>query len=203
MHSHRLNPRFTIALGIATTIAVFAAVSTLSGSSWRSLAYPQAFSVGSSSNQSLSPTGSSNTSLTIPHETSKGASSSDANIIQSPFRNTFAYVRFNHDLPEREKVVLEGYNPFFHTVHVSMPSEGHNTTELNRTRDFSDDAFVPYAPVADLLKTILDDPELSHVDGLLFFHFDAWVEPMSFFDMGELPQLHHFHKLNANLFRFR
>jgi FAD/FMN-containing dehydrogenase len=202
MHYHWLNPRFTVALSIVTTIAVFTAVSMLSRSTWRSLAYSQPVSVGSN-NQSLSPTGSSNTSFNIPYNPPKGASNADANIIQSPFRNTFAYVRFNHDLPEREKVVLEGYESFFDTVHVSMPSDGHNTTELNRTRDFSDDAFVPYARVADLLETILDDPELSHVDGMLFFHFDAWIDPMSFFDMGESTQLGIFHKLYANLFRFR
>lgn len=101
----------------------------------------------------------------------------------SPFKNTLAFIRLNFDLPKRVETLTEGYAPFFAELHFSMPSEGHNVTETNATRDYWWDPQLVYPPVQETLQIVLDDPEYAHIEGMLFYHFDAWIEPLGFGDM--------------------
>jgi hypothetical protein len=123
-----------------------------------------------------------------------------SNIVTSPFKNTVAFIRINHDLPQREKLVRDAYEPFFHTVHVSMPSDErkhgkHKVTETSPERDYWDDSYLPYPPVKDLLNLLLEKEQAEEhstknstsskgpIEGLLYFHFDAWIDPLGFQDM--------------------
>jgi len=62
--------------------------------------------------------------LAIPEQTMPGLLSGTtaraAEVITSPFQNTFAMVRWNTRLPERIPLIKK-YEPFFRAVHVSMP----------------------------------------------------------------------------------
>jgi len=62
----------------------------------------------------------------------------------------------------------------------SQPSEW-----VNLTDDAYHDSHYPYKPLADTMSLILEseDPHQQEVEGILFFHFDAWVFPMRFADM--------------------
>jgi len=119
-------------------------------------------------------------------------------VVTSPFKNTIAFIRVNHDLPQREQLVRDAYSPFFHTVHVSMPSDekkhgNHAITETTPERDYWNDGFLPYPPVRELLNLLLEQEqadaqsnitsEKGSIEGILYFHFDAWVEPLSFQNM--------------------
>lgn len=95
-----------------------------------------------------------------------------------------AYVRWNSKHPERISDIREGYEPFFHTVHYSMPFIETDTTDfLNMTHDSWDDAFYGYTAVKNTMQEILD-ADNSTIDGMLFFHFDAWIDPMGFAEMN-------------------
>ncbi|KAF2395650.1 hypothetical protein EJ06DRAFT_484915 [Trichodelitschia bisporula] len=104
-------------------------------------------------------------------------------VFESPFKNTMAFIRLNADLPKRVETLYEGYSPYFHSIHISMPESGHLGNETTIERDYCDDSFIIYDPVRATMKLILEDPAYDDVEGLLFFHFDAWVEPLSFHDM--------------------
>ncbi|KAK3078881.1 hypothetical protein LTS18_006379 [Coniosporium uncinatum] len=107
-------------------------------------------------------------------------------ILESPFRNTYAFIRINFDNPERPPVLRQGYEPFFHTTHISMPNAHSQPSEwVNLTDDAYHDSHYPYKPLADTMSLILEseDPHQQEVEGILFFHFDAWVFPMRFADM--------------------
>ncbi|KAG9254398.1 uncharacterized protein F5Z01DRAFT_607632, partial [Emericellopsis atlantica] len=98
-------------------------------------------------------------------------------LLDSPFRNTMAFVRWNHAIPERIPAIMK-YEPFFHTMHLSMRDsiEGEPESFLNMTHDQHVNTGHPQEPVAKTMKLILEyEPE---IDGMLFFHFDAWVTPM-------------------------
>lgn len=103
-------------------------------------------------------------------------------VLNSPLRNTMAYVRWNHAIPERVPSVMK-YEPFFHSVHISMKDSlsGEPESFLNMTNDQFDNTGHPHEPVAETMKLILrDEPD---IEGMLFFHFDAWVSPMDFVGM--------------------
>ena len=99
----------------------------------------------------------------------------------SPLRNVMAFVRWNHAVPQRVPAIMK-YEPFFHTVHISMrdqmPSVGDSF--LNITHDTHRITGNPQKAVSRTMQLILDnEPE---IEGILFFHFDAWITPMEFGD---------------------
>jgi len=101
---------------------------------------------------------------------------------ESPFKNTMAYVRWNHAIPERVPTVMK-YAPFFHTMHISMKDsiEGQPMEYLNLTHDQFNNTGHPHKPVAATMRLIIE--EEIDIDGIFFFHFDAWVNPMGFMGM--------------------
>lgn len=124
--------------------------------------------------------------LAIPEQTMPGLLSGTtaraAEVITSPFQNTFAMVRWNTRLPERIPLIKK-YEPFFRAVHVSMP-------ELDKERpakfhdwetDQAPNTFTIYSAVARSMKMILSTQPL--IDGLLYFHFDAWIDPLAWGDL--------------------
>lgn len=142
----------------------------------------------------------SHNQITVPapgtvEEITPGEPQEAEEVVISPFKNTVAFVRINHDLPEREQLIRKAYAPFFHTVHVSMPSNDakHDVSETTPERDYWNNAELPYPPVKDLLDLLLEREQAqAHsnitspkepIDGLLYFHFDAWIEPLQFHDM--------------------
>lgn len=99
-------------------------------------------------------------------------------VIASPFNNSLAMIRWNSPHPERIPL-LKKYEPFFHTVHISMPEmmsdrppEFHNLIS-----DQFPGTYAIYTQVAKVMKLILS--EQSQLDGLMYFHFDAWIDPMA------------------------
>ena len=105
-----------------------------------------------------------------------------ATIFESPFKNVVASIRINHDLPERIVTLREGYEPFFHTVHISMPHGEEDPKQTNFTRDFWNNGETPYPPVVETVQFLLDQADES-VEGLIWYHFDSWIEPLAFHDM--------------------
>lgn len=105
-------------------------------------------------------------------------------LIESPFKNTIAFVRWNSDgHPERMEQV-KAYEPFFHTLHFSMPNytpdEGPNF--VNLTHDSWEVTDLIHKGVAEFMKVVLEDDD-NGIEGMLYFHFDLWVDPMGFQDM--------------------
>ena len=109
-------------------------------------------------------------------------------VVESPFKNSMAFIRWNHYQPERIPT-LKKFGPFFKAVHISMPNyrkkEGklgkHYYTNLNGSN--AQDIFHPYVDVSRTMQMLLDAPEGSteaSIDGLFFFHFDAWIYPLRF-----------------------
>lgn len=110
------------------------------------------------------------------------------NVLESPFKNTLAYVRWNTKHEERIPTIKHGYTPFFHTVHYSMPElgvgeRGSTRNSVNLTHDSFEDAFWGYRAVRDTMSIILKQTTEEEIDGLLFFHFDVWLDPLGFADM--------------------
>lgn len=103
-------------------------------------------------------------------------------IFESPFKNTIASIRINHDLPERITTLREGYEPFFHTVHISMPHRDEDPKQTNFTRDFWDNSETPYPPIVETVQYLIEQAD-DEVEGLLWYHFDSWIEPLSFGNM--------------------
>ncbi|KAF2101117.1 hypothetical protein NA57DRAFT_74705 [Rhizodiscina lignyota] len=126
----------------------------------------------------------------------------------SPFKNTVAYIRLNSDAhPERIPLLMQ-YEPFFHTIHISHPNNVVDSGEqyfLNITHDNYWSFWTGYQGVANLMASILNsssegpieathdghsgpegfvgDRHVQNITGVWFMHFDAWVDPMKFFDM--------------------
>ncbi|KAM4062782.1 nucleotide-sugar transporter [Hirsutella rhossiliensis] len=95
----------------------------------------------------------------------------------SPFRNTLAVIRWNSAHPERIPLLMK-YKPFFRSMHLSIPDIMPNDSPVarNKTYDGSNEPFTIYREVANVMKMALaGQPE---VDGLMYFHFDAWIDPM-------------------------
>jgi hypothetical protein len=104
-------------------------------------------------------------------------------VIESPMQNVAAFIRINHNLPKRIETLTEGYAPFFHSLHFSMPEELHRVNETNLDRDYIADSFVPYPAMVDYLKLVLESPEHDDLEGVLFYHFDSWISPLGFANM--------------------
>ncbi|KUJ23572.1 uncharacterized protein LY89DRAFT_186085 [Mollisia scopiformis] len=116
-------------------------------------------------------------------------------ILKSPFEKTVAIIRSNKQRSER-MFMLKKYEPFFHTVHYSMPGlvPGYPSGWQDLNNDNAIDDYTIYREVAVAMQFILDVPEgspESDINSLLFFHFDAWIDPMDFasdnFDQMWLP----------------
>ena len=114
------------------------------------------------------------------------STTSDVPTVESPFKNSMAYIRWNHYQPERIPT-LKKFEPFFKAIHISMPESKkkgkkfHYHTSLNRSN--SHDLLHPYVDVARTMQLLLDAPAgttESSIDGLFFFHFDAWIYPLRF-----------------------
>ncbi|KAF2435425.1 hypothetical protein EJ08DRAFT_337087 [Tothia fuscella] len=105
--------------------------------------------------------------------------------IDSPFKNSLAFVRWNSHIAERIPIIKSSYSPFFYTMHISMPSLSNALAEVtqNITWDTWEDAFTIYHSVRDTMSQLLEDPNTQDIDGIMYFHFDAWVEPLQFADM--------------------
>ncbi|GJC77648.1 CMP-sialic acid transporter 2 [Colletotrichum liriopes] len=103
--------------------------------------------------------------------------------VESPFKNTMAMIRWNSARPERIPM-LQKYEPFFHTVHISMPNlfKGEDPEFHNLTYDQFPGTFTVYKQVSRTMKLILDtQPE---IDGLMYYHFDAWIDPLGWTGMN-------------------
>jgi hypothetical protein len=105
--------------------------------------------------------------------------------LESPLKNTLAFIRSNHDIPDRVTTLVEGYRPYFKTIHISMPAHEQNETYVDLTRDYYGDGMTPYLPVQRLLSWLDERGKLNEYDGLLYWHFDAWIEPLAFHDMDK------------------
>ncbi|KAI9765212.1 MAG: hypothetical protein M1840_007704 [Geoglossum simile] len=97
-------------------------------------------------------------------------------VLNSPLENTLAFVRWNR----RGEFIpmIETYRPFFHDLHYSIPVL---TNDANLTSDGLEDGSYVYKQVADTMQLILD--EQPEVNGLLYYHFDSWIDPMLFGNM--------------------
>ncbi|GKT43301.1 CMP-sialic acid transporter 2 [Colletotrichum spaethianum] len=103
--------------------------------------------------------------------------------VESPFKNTLAMIRWNSARPERIPL-LQKYEPFFHTVHISMPNmfKAEDPEFHNLTHDQFPGTFTVYKQVSRTMKLILDtQPE---IDGLMYYHFDAWIDPLGWTGMN-------------------
>jgi hypothetical protein len=112
----------------------------------------------------------------------------------SPFANTLAFIRWNSEHPERMPL-LHHYDPFFAGIHYSMPhylKPPFSPDYHNLTHDSYENSLTIYLAVARNMQQILDDPT-STMTGLLYFHFDTWVDPLDFsgenFDNIWLPDI--------------
>ncbi|CAF1386675.1 unnamed protein product [Adineta steineri] len=98
--------------------------------------------------------------------------------IKSPFYRTLGFIRWNAARLERIPV-MEKYRPFFAELHYSIP--GH-APKVTYTADGSGDSFYIYKEVSDTMEIILKDHPM--IEGLLYFHFDAWINPFRFDNMN-------------------
>ena len=102
--------------------------------------------------------------------------------LESPFKNSMAFIRIGSPRPERIPAVM-CYEPFFQEMHISMPKLTANKHQLNLTHDSFEYTFSAYKALADTMKLILDtsaNDSASKIDGIFFFHFDVWLDPMAF-----------------------
>ncbi|KAJ3097701.1 hypothetical protein HDU96_000290 [Phlyctochytrium bullatum] len=99
------------------------------------------------------------------------------NGIVSPLATTLAFVRWNAPHPERIPLI-DLYRPFFGEMHISM---NNNTEEMTVQLDGSPKTGEIYDTVADVMELLLKDrPDIT---GLMYFHFDTWVQPLRFGDL--------------------
>jgi hypothetical protein len=82
--------------------------------------------------------------------------------IVSPFEKTMAYVRFNDNAQSNHIQYAMAYEPFFHTVHMSIPSHPADLGSkfyTNLTQDSWEGSNVLYQGVAETMRMIIDvDP---------------------------------------------
>lgn len=108
------------------------------------------------------------------------------NVFESPFKNTMAFVRWNSKHEERIPLIRDGYEPYFHSLHYSMPHMDLDALSSsyggNISHDASDEAWWIYRAVKATMQTILEDDD-NGIEGMLFFHFDVWLDPLAFADM--------------------
>ncbi|RCI17269.1 hypothetical protein L249_3151, partial [Ophiocordyceps polyrhachis-furcata BCC 54312] len=120
------------------------------------------------------PTTSKQSSQHAVHE------SKDDEVV-SPFHDVLAMVRWNSAHPERVPQIIK-YEPFFDTVHISMPGMMPDQPETfyNWTHDQFRGTFTIYLQVAKTMQMAL--AEKPHIKGLMYFHFDAWLDPLAWGD---------------------
>jgi hypothetical protein len=100
----------------------------------------------------------------------------------SPFAQTVGFVRWNAPYLERIPLI-EKYEPFFKSIHYSIPTyPNEDATFLNLTHSSWDNHENVYVSVAQFMSLILSSSEESHssISGILYFHFDAWIDPIEF-----------------------
>ena len=121
-------------------------------------------------------------------------------VVESPMKNTLAFVRWNSKIESRVPAIQK-YEPYFKAIHISMPQYLQQDEEdcyspfdtscalelfNNITADNYGDGMMIYANIAHTMQQILDAPEgsdESEIEGLLYYHFDLWVHPLAFHDM--------------------
>ncbi|CAF1043753.1 unnamed protein product [Adineta ricciae] len=106
-------------------------------------------------------------------------SRSDVKYIRSPFDRTLAFIRWNSAHIQRIPLI-EKYRPFFNELHYSIPSF---TNQVNLTADGLIKYDFPYKMVSETMEIILNGT-YSSIQGILFFHFDAWINPFKFVGMN-------------------
>ncbi|TQV90396.1 cmp-sialic acid transporter [Cordyceps javanica] len=109
--------------------------------------------------------------------------------LQSPFKNSMAFIRWNQRIESRVPHLMK-YEPFFDTIHISLPDGTAPDSGLNRISLKNDAAtitFTIYRQVAYTMQAILDSD--SKIDGMLYFHFDAWIDPLAWTGM-DLESIH-------------
>jgi len=94
--------------------------------------------------------------------------------------------------------LLKRYEPFFHTLHFSMPKYVPDEEEsfVNLTHDNHWNTWTPYQAVASTMEAILNastgvgdgleeynGKKAKDITGIWFMHFDAFVDPLKFWDM--------------------
>jgi hypothetical protein len=104
----------------------------------------------------------------------------DGDVLESPMKDTLAMIRWNSPFPERVPLLMK-YAPFFHTIHLSLPGSmpGQPWDAYNLTYDQypENGTFTIYMQVAAMMQLVLDtEPDIK---GLMYFHFDAWVNPLA------------------------
>ena len=99
-------------------------------------------------------------------------------VLTTPFKSTMAMIRWNGRRVERVPLLMK-YAPFFHTVHISMPDmiPEKPPTFHNLTHDQYPDGERVYIQLARTMQLLLD--EHPDIDGLMYFHFDAWIDPLA------------------------
>jgi hypothetical protein len=113
--------------------------------------------------------------------------------VDSPFNSTLAFIRWNSAHTERVPYLMK-YEPFFHSVHISMPNDSrHNEADdwgTNRTSLTHDSATLIgtiYRQVAYTMRVALEQhPDIT---GLLYYHFDAWIDPLAW-SSADLSKIH-------------
>ncbi|KAL9129687.1 MAG: hypothetical protein Q9217_001929 [Psora testacea] len=137
---------------------------------------------------------SANISIGQKHEAHDFVSSSTT--VRSPFENTLAFIRINNKELDMRVPKMRAYEPFFQDIHISKPDDNHPNDDryTNITRDYLVDVNLVYKAVADTMQLILDAPpdsRTAQIQGVMYFHFDAWIDPLGFrhedFDNFWLP----------------
>ena len=103
--------------------------------------------------------------------------------LTSPFKNTLAIIRVTSpDLAMRIPKLM-AYRPFFYDIHISIEPHLGDTYFNNLTYDNAGGCCTTYASVGDTMAGILQANEtdpVSQIEGILYFHFDMWVDPLGF-----------------------
>jgi hypothetical protein len=107
-----------------------------------------------------------------------------ADRVESPLKNTLAMIRWNSAHPERIPQLMK-YQPFFHTVHISMPDllPDLDPGFHNLTHDQFSATYTVYTQLARTMRLILAN--YPQIDGLMYYHFDAWIDPMAWSNMKQ------------------
>ena len=106
-------------------------------------------------------------------------------VLNSPFKNSLAYVRWASHRPERMPL-LRKYAPFFHDLHFSMPGyvKDRPAGFINLTHDsYESPDVLFYNPLAETMQLILQAPAgnpEAEINGIMNFHFDTWIDPLDF-----------------------
>ncbi|CAF4099219.1 unnamed protein product [Adineta steineri] len=98
--------------------------------------------------------------------------------VKSPFYRTLGFIRWNTARLERVPL-MEKYRPFFAELHYSIPN---STSKVTYTADGSVESHYIYKVISETMEIILENHPM--IEGLLYFHFDAWINPFRFDNMN-------------------